>query len=101
MTTVSSTVVVSYDVETTTKGGKVRLRKVGRACLDFGQRVQFSVFECVVTDEQWVRLRARLLSLYDPSADSLRFYHLGVEAGRRIEHHGVKGNEDPRNLLLV
>ncbi len=94
-------VVVSYDVDTTTKEGKVRLRKVGRACLDFGQRVQFSVFECVVSDEQWVRLRSRLLALHDPKKDSLRFYHLGEEAARRIEHHGIKGTEDPRNLLLV
>lgn len=94
-------VVVSYDVDTTTKEGKARLRKVGRACLDFGQRVQFSVFECVVSDEQWVRLRARLLVLHDPNKDSLRFYHLGEEAARRIEHHGIKGSEDPRNLLLV
>ncbi len=92
---------MSYDVDTTTKEGKARLRKVGRACLDFGQRVQFSVFECVVSDEQWVRLRARLLALHDPSKDSLRFYRLGEEAGRRIEHHGIKGSEDPRNLLLV
>jgi CRISPR-associated protein Cas2 len=98
---VASTVVVSYDVETATKEGKARLRKVSRACLDFGQRVQFSVFECVVSDEQWIRLRARLLALYHPSKDSLRFYHLGEEAERRIEHHGVKGTEDPRNLLLI
>lgn len=92
---------VSYDVETTTKEGKARLRKVGRACLDFGQRVQFSVFECVLTEEQWVRLRARLLALFDAEKDSLRFYHLGEEASRRIEHHGIKGTEDPRDLLLV
>ncbi|MEO8358750.1 MAG: CRISPR-associated endonuclease Cas2 [Vicinamibacteria bacterium] len=94
-------VVVSYDVETTTKEGKVRLRKVGRACLDFGQRVQFSVFECLVSSEQWVRLRGRLLSLFDPKTDSLRFYHLGEESDRRIEHHGAKSSEDPRRLLLV
>jgi len=94
-------VVVSYDVDTTTKEGKARLRQVGRACLDFGQRVQFSVFECVVNDEQWVRLRGRLLALHDPKKDSLRFYHLGEEAARRVEHHGVKGSEDPQGLLLV
>lgn len=94
-------VVVSYDVDTTTKEGRARLRKVGRACLDFGQRVQFSVFECVVNDEQWVRLRARLLSLHDRTTDSLRFYHLGEDASSRIEHHGIKGTDDPRGLLLV
>ena len=95
------TVVVSYDVDTTTKEGKTRLRRVGRACLDFGQRVQFSVFECVVNDEQWVRLRARLVGLHDPARDSLRFYHLGEDAEQRIEHHGIKGTDDPRQLLLV
>ena len=97
----AGTVVVSYDVDTTTKAGRSRLRKVGRTCLDFGQRVQFSVFECVVNEEQWVRLKARLLALHDPAKDSLRFYHLGEDAERRIEHHGVKRSEDPRNLLLI
>ena len=97
----ASVVVVSYDVETTSKEGKARLRKVGRACLDFGQRVQFSVFECVVNAEQWVRLKGRLLGTFDPSTDSLRFYHLGEDADRRIEHHGAKATEDPRRLLLV
>jgi len=97
----AATLVVSYDVDTTTKEGKARLRKVGRACLDFGQRVQFSVFECVVSEEQWVRLKARLMALHDPTKDSLRFYHLGEDAQKRIEHHGVKGTEDPRNLLLI
>ena len=93
--------VVSYDVDTTSKEGRTRLRKVGRACLDFGQRVQFSVFECLVSDEQWVRLRARLLALHEPTRDSLRFYHLGDVAERRVEHHGVKGSEDPTSLLIV
>jgi CRISPR-associated protein Cas2 len=94
-------IVVSYDVETTTKEGKVRLRKVGRACLDFGQRVQFSVFECTVSEEQWVRLRARLLTLIDVKKDSLRFYNLGEESARRIEHHGAKATSDPQGVLLV
>lgn len=98
---VAVTIVVSYDVDTTSMEGRARLRKVGRACLDFGQRVQFSVFECILTAEQWVRLRARLLALHDPAKDSLRFYHLGEEGDRRIEHHGVKAVEDPRKLLLV
>lgn len=94
-------IVVSYDVDTTTKEGRARLRKVGRACLDCGQRVQFSVFECSVSEEQWVRLRGRLLSLVDEKKDSLRFYNLGEEASRRIEHHGTKGTLDPQGTLLV
>jgi CRISPR-associated protein Cas2 len=98
---VARLIVVSYDVDTTTKEGRARLRKVGRACLDFGQRVQFSVFECLVSDEQWVRLRARLLGLHDGGRDSLRFYHLGEDADRRVEHHGIKASDDPQGLLLI
>ena len=94
-------VVVSYDVDTTTKEGRGRLRKVGRACLDFGQRVQFSVFECTVSEEQWVQLRERLLGLIDAKMDSLRFYNLGEEWARRIEHHGIKGTMDPQGVLVV
>ena len=94
-------VVVSYDVDTTTKEGRRRLRKVGRACLDSGQRVQFSVFECTVNEEQWVRLRGRLLGLIDEKKDSLRFYNLGEESSRRIEHHGIKATMDPQGVLLV
>ncbi|HUG26118.1 CRISPR-associated endonuclease Cas2, partial [Piscinibacter sp.] len=67
-------VLVSYDVATTTKEGRRRLRRVARACLDFGQRVQFSVFECQVDPEQWTRLKLRLLDEYDSAEDSLRFY---------------------------
>lgn len=94
-------IVVSYDVETTTPAGRRRLRKVARTCLDYGQRVQFSVFECDVSRESWVRLRERLLALYDPKKDSLRFYHLGDEPGSRIEHFGAKEVPDLNQLLLI
>jgi CRISPR-associated protein Cas2 len=94
-------VVVSYDVETKTADGKRRLRKVGRACLDFGQRVQFSVFECNLGREQWVVLRKRLLDTYDPQKDSLRFYFLGENSRERIEHHGAKQAIDMHGLLLA
>lgn len=94
-------VVVSYDVETRTAAGKKRLRKVGRACLDFGQRVQFSVFECNLGKQQWVVLRQRLLSTFDPASDSLRFYFLGEDPGSRIEHHGTKETIDTSGLLLA
>ena len=92
-------VVVSYDVETKTSAGRSRLRKVARACLDYGQRVQFSIFECNVSREHWARLRTRLLSLYDPNKDSLRFYFLG-EDDSRIEHHGTKETVNLDGLLL-
>jgi CRISPR-associated protein Cas2 len=81
---------ITYDVNTGDKAGRCRLRRVARACLDFGQRVQLSVFECEVDPAQWTALRARLISEIDPAMDSLRFYHLGANAKRRIEHIGAK-----------
>ena len=81
---------VCYDVSTENAAGRRRLRRVARACLDFGQRVQNSVFECEVDPAQWTALRARLLCEVDLAADSLRFYRLGAEGRRRVEHVGAK-----------
>jgi CRISPR-associated protein Cas2 len=83
-------VLVAYDVSTTTPEGRKRLRRAARACLDYGQRVQNSMFECVIDPAQWVALRTELLEIYDPSADSMRFYFLGKNWQRRVEHHGAK-----------
>lgn len=83
-------VVVSYDVSTTSEGGKRRLRRVARACLDFGQRVQYSVFECVVDPEQWTRLKLRLCDEFNPAEDSLRFYFMGSNWKGHVEHLGAK-----------
>ena len=83
-------VLVSYDVEVTSPGGARRLRRIARACQDYGQRVQFSVFEIEAAPDQWVLLRARLVSEIDAARDSLRFYFLGKEGRRRIEHVGAK-----------
>jgi CRISPR-associated protein Cas2 len=83
-------VLITYDVSTESDGGKRRLRRVARACKDFGQRVQYSVFECDVEPAQWVALRARLLGEIDPAADSLRFYQLGANWKPRVEHIGAK-----------
>ncbi|MBB3773649.1 CRISPR-associated protein Cas2 [Angulomicrobium tetraedrale] len=81
---------VAYDVRTETAAGRWRLRRVARACLDHGQRVQNSVFECEVDPSQWVALRARLIAEIDVTTDSLRFYRLGAEGKSRIEHVGAK-----------
>ena len=81
---------ITYDVNTETREGRRRLRRVARACLDYGQRVQYSVFECEVDPAQWVTLRARLLDEIDTASDSLRFYRLGAEGRRRVEHVGAK-----------
>ncbi|ADM09590.1 hypothetical protein PB2503_07674 [Parvularcula bermudensis HTCC2503] len=91
---------VTYDVSTSSPGGSRRLRRVARACLDFGQRVQNSVFECEVDPAQWVALRARLIAEIDEKEDSLRFYRLGAEGKRRIEHIGAKPVLDLDGPLL-
>jgi CRISPR-associated protein Cas2 len=94
-------VLVAYDVATATPKGRKRLRFVARACLDYGQRVQNSVFECVVDPGQWAELRHRLLEVYEPKEDSLRFYFLGKNWERRVEHHGAKPSYNPDGTLLV
>lgn len=91
---------VTYDVSTQDIAGHRRLRRVARACLDFGQRVQQSVFECEVDPAQWAGLRARLLAEIDPARDSLRFYRLGAEGRRRVEHVGANVVLDLEGPLL-
>jgi len=81
-------VLVSYDVSTVDKRGQARLRKVAKACEDYGVRVQNSVFECVVEPATWVLLKSRLEDIYDPEQDSLRYYFLGSNWEKRIEHLG-------------
>ncbi len=83
-------VVVSYDVSTLKPAGRRRLRRVAKVCLDYGQRVQNSVFECLVDATQWTQLRHRLLQEYEPTEDSLRFYFLGRHWKGRVEHFGIK-----------
>ncbi len=94
-------VVVSYDVATKEPGDARRLRRVAKACLDFGQRVQNSVFECVVDPGQWARLKLRLLDEIDPERDSLRFYYLGANYRKRIEHYGAKTVPDLDGPLVL
>ena len=94
-------VVVSYDVSTKDPAGARRLRRVAKACVDMGQRVQNSVFECIVDPTQWVKLKLRLLSEFNPQADSLRFYFLGASFRNRIEHHGAKAVADLEGPLVV
>lgn len=94
-------VLVTYDVSTLTPAGRRRLRRVARACQDFGQRVQFSVFEIEVDPGQWVALKARLEGEIDASTDSLRYYHLGANWTRRVEHVGAKPAVDLGGPLIV
>lgn len=94
-------VLVSYDVATVDNAGRRRLRRVAKACTDYGIRVQNSVFECVVDPAQWERLKAKLLDRIDPEEDSLRFYYLGKEGRKRVEHHGAKAACDVEHDNLV
>ncbi len=94
-------VLISYDVQVTSPGGARRLRRIARACQDFGQRVQFSVFEVELAPDQWVLLRARLVAEMDATRDSLRFYFLGKEGRRRIEHVGSRPSVDFGAPLIV
>lgn len=83
-------VLVSYDIRSMDTAGGRRLRHIAKACLDHGQRVQFSVFEIEVDSAQWVALKARLIGIIEPSTDSLRFYYLGKQWQSKVEHIGAK-----------
>lgn len=94
-------VLVAYDVSTTTKAGARRLRRVAKVCLDYGQRVQNSVFECKVDPAQLVEFRSRLLDIIETNTDSIRIYNLGTNWHRRVEHHGAKESYDVDGTLMV
>ncbi|KAB3529675.1 CRISPR-associated endonuclease Cas2 [Alkaliphilus pronyensis] len=94
-------VVVSYDVATSSLGGARRLRKVAKQCVNYGQRVQNSVFECVVDPKQFEQLKHSLLSIVDLEKDSIRFYFLGSSWKNRVEHHGIKQIVDVENPIIL
>ena len=94
-------VLVTYDVNTLEESGNKRLRRVAKACEDWGQRVQFSVFEIEVDPGQWTKLKARLEAIILPAHDSLRYYYLGANWGRRIEHVGAKPSQDLNGPLII
>lgn len=94
-------VLITYDVATASKGGARRLRRVARICENHGQRVQNSVFECCVDASQWVKLRALLVAEIEVTEDSLRFYQLGNDWIRRVEHIGAKPTYNPEGTLIL
>ena len=93
-------ILVTYDVSTVTPAGKRRLRQAAKTCLDFGQRVQNSVFECEVDPAQYAVMKNRLIEIIDEESDSLRFYNLGNNWHRRVEHHGAKDGYDIDGPLI-
>lgn len=94
-------VLITYDVSTETSEGRKRLRNVAKACKNLGQRVQKSVFECLIDPDQWVKLKHRLETEINPDEDSLRFYFLGKNWKPKIEHLGVKTSYDPEGPLIT
>lgn len=94
-------VLISYDVNTESANGKKRLRRIARHCENWGQRVQFSVFECLLDPAQWAGLKAALIKEMDEEKDSLRFYFLGANWKKRVEHVGAKPALDPEGPLIL
>ena len=94
-------ILVTYDVDTTDKSGQRRLRRVAKACLDYGQRVQNSVFECELTEVQLCVLKDRIKEIIDNSLDSIRIYHLNRNENRRVEVMGVEISYDVKEALII
>lgn len=94
-------VLVTYDVSTQDANGRTRLRKVAKECVNYGQRVQNSVFECVLDASQMLILKDKLCSLIDEEIDSLRFYYLGNHYQTKIEHYGAKHTYEAEGTLMV
>lgn len=94
-------VLITYDVSTEDAAGRQRLRKIAKQCVNYGQRVQNSVFECLLDAAQCRSLQAKLCSIMDPERDSLRFYYLGNQYENKIEHFGCKPNYEPEGVLII
>lgn len=94
-------ILVTYDVDTTDKDGQKRLRRVAKACLDHGQRVQNSVFECELTDAQFCLLKDCIKQIIDTKTDSVRFYHLNKNENRRVEVLGVETAYNVANAIII
>lgn len=94
-------VLITYDVNTQDKEGRRRLHRVAKVCQNYGQRVQFSVFECLVDPAQWAKFKNELEREIDPDLDSLRYYYLGRNWRKRVEHVGAKQAYDPEGPLII
>ncbi len=94
-------VLITYDVNTETASGKKRLRKVAKECQNYGQRVQNSVFECIMDNAKTKVVKAKLLEIIDMDKDSLRFYYLGNDYKNKVEHYGTKTSIDLEETLII
>lgn len=94
-------VLITYDVSTQGSSGKARLRKVAKECVNYGQRVQNSVFECILDASQVLLLKDKLVSLINEKEDSLRFYYLGNNYRTKVEHFGCKTSYEAEGMLMI
>ncbi len=94
-------VLITYDVNTEDAAGRNRLRQIAKQCVNYGQRVQNSVFECLLDPVQLELLKHKLCGIMDPEKDSLRFYYLGKQYSTKIEHFGIKESYDPQSVLMI
>ena len=94
-------VLITYDVSTKDAAGRKRLRKVAKECVNYGQLVQNSVFECILDTSQLLRLKDKLVSIIDEDEDSIRFYNIGNKYQTKIEHFGVKESYEAEGVLIV
>ena len=94
-------VLITYDVNTEDAAGRKRLRQIAKQCVNYGQRVKNSVFECLLDAAQYRMLQAKLCKIMDPEKDSLRFYYLGNRYENKIEHFGVKASYNPEDVLML
>lgn len=94
-------VLITYDVNTQTKEGRKRLRKVAKQCQNYGKRVQNSVFECLLEPGQWKRLQYSLEDIIDKDVDSLRYYYFGNDWKSKVDHVGAKPSIDLEGILII
>lgn len=93
-------VLISYDIKTMDREGRTRLRKVAKICVNYGQRVQNSVFECLIDYSQYLKIKEKIIALMDQDQDSVRFYILGNKYENKVEHFGVKPNFAQDDVLI-
>ncbi len=94
-------ILVAYDVQTVDTEGKRRLRRIAKICLNYGQRVQNSVFECKVSEQEYLFMKAEILKVMNPEEDSVRFYRLGTKYKEKVEHYGIKEPYDIEEALII
>jgi len=94
-------VLITYDVAVSSSNGAKRLRHISKQCKNYGQRVQNSVFECVIDNATFIMLKKKLLDIMDKSEDSIRFYILGNNWDMKVEHYGVKESYNPEDVMII